>query len=247
MIVGYPGHFDMRSRVGARGERPLVFNPMVSLYDALVLDRGRWKPTSLPARALKALDRRALQAADLVVADTEGNADFLAELAEIPRERVSVCFLGAEEPLFRPGWNPHGALSLLLPREAHPDPRSRGHPRGRATRAGDRLQDRRHRAAREPPRERRASERRLARMDRPTEIPAESWSAGCALGIFGRSEKVARVIPNKAFEALACGTPLVTADTLGAGELLSNEENALLVPPGDPAASPCGPPARGRP
>ena len=44
------------------------------------------------------------------------------------------------------------------------------------------------------------------------------------------------MIPNKAYQALACGTPLVTADTPAARELLVNEQSALLVPTGDPEA-----------
>ena len=82
---------------------------------------------------------------------------------------------------------------------------------------------------------------------RPENVRWEPWvdyrklpdlyrSAGCALGIFGTSEKAARVIPNKAFQALATETPLITADTPASRELLEHDRDALLVPPGDPSA-----------
>src|SRR5438876_8809205 len=71
LLVGYPGHLDLpAARRAARG-RPIVLNPLVSLFDSLVEDRGRFRAGSLPARALRAVDRAAFRAADLVVADTE--------------------------------------------------------------------------------------------------------------------------------------------------------------------------------
>jgi glycosyltransferase involved in cell wall biosynthesis len=235
ILVGYPGHFDLvAARLAARG-RPLVFNPLVSLADTLVGDRGRFRPGSLPARVLAQIDRRALRAADLVVADTRANADFFAELAGLSADRVAVCFVGAEERVFEPGWSPeepftavfvgkliplHGLETILGAAQRAPELRVRVIGSGQL----DLLLHTR------PP-----NVEWIPWVDYER-LPAELHRAGCALGIFGTSEKARRVIPNKAFQALACGVPLVTADTPASNELLIDGESALLVPPGDPAA-----------
>jgi glycosyltransferase involved in cell wall biosynthesis len=235
MIVGYPGHLDLAAaRFGARG-RPIVFNPLVSLADTLVDDRGRFRRGSLPARALAGLDRRALRAADLVVADTEANADDLARRARIPHKKVAVCLVGAEERVFRPGWARHEPFSALFVGKLIPL-----HGLDVVLETARLLPEVSFRIV--------GSGQLAGLLDaRPANVtwvpwveyeslPDELHGAGCALGIFGTSAKAARVIPNKAFQALACGTPLVTADTPAARELLADGVSALLVQPGNPEA-----------
>jgi glycosyltransferase involved in cell wall biosynthesis len=235
VLVGYPGHFDLpAARRAARG-RPVIFNPLVSLADTFVSDRGRFRAGSVAARVIAAVDRHALRAADLVVADTHAGADHLVELAGLPRERVEVAYVGAEERVFGPGWSPadpftvlfvgkliplHGVETVLAAARAAPELPFRLVGSGQL----DSLV-----------RDRSTNVDWIPWVDYE-QLPKELHRAGCALGIFGTSEKAQRVIPNKAFQALACGTPLVTADTPGARELLADGESALLVPPGDAEA-----------
>ena len=60
-------------------------------------------------------------------------------------------------------------------------------------------------------------------------------AADVCLGVFGTSGKAARVVPNKVYDALAAGRPLVTEDSRAARELLTDGRDALLVPAGDSA------------
>jgi glycosyltransferase involved in cell wall biosynthesis len=235
VIVGYPGQLDLpAARRAARGA-PVVFNPLVSLADTLVSDRGRFAPGSAAARALAELDRRSLRAADLVVADTETHAAHLAGVARLPAHRFEVCLVGAEERVFRPGWAPveepvclfvgkliplHGLETILEAARLAPELQVRVVGSGQLDDAM---------AAR-------PENVDWVRWVEYERLPEELWRARCALGVFGTSPKAARVIPNKAFQALACGAPLVTADTPAARELLVDGESALLVPAGDPEA-----------
>jgi glycosyltransferase involved in cell wall biosynthesis len=232
-VVGYPGHFDLPAARRAAHGRPVVFNPLVSLADTLVGDRGRFRAGSIAARALERVDRHAFRSANLVVADTDAHARFLRELTGT--SEIAVCFVGAEERLFTPGWQPQepftalfigkliplqGVETILAAASAIPeipfrivgsgqlDPLLAGRP---------------------------ANVEHVPWMDYE-QLPEAVRAAGCALGIFGTTAKAQRVIPNKAFQAVACGAPLITGDTPAARELLVDGESALLVPPGDASA-----------
>ena len=88
VIVGYPGHVDMRAARRVAGTRPVVFNPLVSLDDTIVADRGLAEPRSASARILRAVDRQAFRRADLVVADTEAHAATSAIASDSRESRV---------------------------------------------------------------------------------------------------------------------------------------------------------------
>ena len=235
VIVGYPGHFDVLAAKRIARGRPVIFNPLVSLHETLVEDRGRFAPGSPAAGVLRQVDRLALRRADLVVADTAQNARQLAELGELAAERLAVCFVGAEERLFRPGRQPEQAFHALFVGKLIP------------LHGLETILDAARLAPELPFRVVGSGQLDALMGERPPnvewvewveyeQLPEEIQRAGCALGIFGTTPKTGRVIPNKAFQALACATPLVTADTPAARELLVDGESALLVPAGDPGA-----------
>ena len=131
----------------ARG-RPVLFNPLVSLHETLVEDRGRFAAGSPAAGVLRQVDRLALRRADLVVADTAQNARHLAELAELARRTAGGLLRRRRGAPLPARVAAAAGLSRALRRQADPAPRRRDDPRGGAARARDPLPRRRQRPAR---------------------------------------------------------------------------------------------------
>jgi hypothetical protein len=210
VIVGYPGHFDVPRARRVAGRKPLVFVPLVSLEDDLVRVRRRFRGRSMAARVLQAVDLRALRLADVVVADTKANAEFLAEVGGLPGDRVETIFVGAEERVFCETWAPTYPFSALHIAGG-------GASVAVVSAAAELVPE--------------------LTVDVDARTPYEELGvaygrAGIAVGSFADS----RAIPDAVFAALATGTPLVTGDTPAARELLVNGETALLVPIHDPQA-----------
>ena len=202
----------------------------------MIGDRALVSPRGITARALRLVDRTAFRRSDLVIADTAAQARYFADAFGLPAERVGVCFVGAEDRLFRPG--------PACGRTSSPCSSSASSSRCTGSRPSSAL---RLCARTSSSASSEAASSTRCSTTKPENVRHERWaeyerlpdlyrSAGCALGIFGPSAKAARVIPNKAFQALATQTPLITADTPAARELLEDGRDALLVPPADPEA-----------
>ena len=70
------------------------------------------------------------------------------------------------------------------------------------------------------------------------ELPQRIGRSDVVLGIFGDSPKAGRVIPNKVYQALACGRPVVTrvSEAYPANLLSSRASGLVLVEPAASAA-----------
>ncbi len=248
VVVGYPGQIDalVAYPICRLRRVPLVLDAFLSLYETAVDDRGLLPRRSWRARLLWRMERLACRAADLVLLDTEADCAFFRALyggghyvrvwvgalepdgpltprAATRDDTYDVLFVGTFIPL-------HGIEYILgaaaLLGESAPEVRFTfiGH--------GQTYDDMR------------ALGKDLA-LDNVvwgahwlegTELVERSARADLVLGVFGASAKAQRVIPAKAYAALAQGRPLLTADTPGSREALAHNETAFLCPPANSAA-----------
>jgi glycosyltransferase involved in cell wall biosynthesis len=240
VVLGYPAQPDAVPGwlVARMLHVPLVVDAMISFSDTLAGDRGRFG--RLAGACLAGVDRVALRAADVVIADTAANAAWLAARFTVPPENIVVVPVGAEPdrvPRSAPPPDPvhalfygklaplHGVETILAAS------RISGTPPIRLVGEGQLdgwLADELEREPRPP-------------VEHTSWIPyeqlgAEVAAAGICLGVFGTSEKADRVVPNKVYQAMAAGRPVVTADTVGIRSAISDGVEGLLVPPGDAPA-----------
>lgn len=247
VIVGYVGQFDMplawllaRSRAV-----PLVFNPLVSLYDTFCDDRGLVRPDSPAGRLLRLLDQLACRLADTVLIDTERHRQYFIDSLGVAPAKLQVVPVGADDRLFLPGppraANPT-ACQVLFVGKLIPL-----HGVETILRAADLLRNEAVQFTIVGSGQEAALVRRLQtelRLDNVTHIewidyanlPAAYAQADICLGVFGGSQKAARVVPNKVFQALACARPVITADTAAIRAEFAVDADLLLCPPEDAAA-----------
>ena len=268
MLVGYIGHFDMPlawllTRIP---RRPLVFSPLVSLYDTLVDDRRSIAEGTLTSRFLRWLDRQTCAKADLVLLDTDAHIDYFVDTFNLPRDRFARVFVGAVEPVAPEGLSGQnvskGLSGPVAPEGLSGPDRSEDAPFrvlfvGKfiplhglpfMMEAANRLKDMpdivfHFVGTGQMTDEIRETARRLSLENvRFTDwIPYERvhrflQGRGVCLGIFGTSGKAARVIPGKVFVALSAGKAVITADSPAIRELLADGESALLCRRGDSEA-----------
>jgi len=247
LCVGYIGHVDMfpARLLGWFRRKPVVFDAFFSLYDTVVDDRGLYPKGSLRARLLRLVDRWSSKLADLVLLDTRAQVDYFCREFKLPRSKFLAIPLGTDEEHFYPrDWPPEdGGLEVISYSSYIPL-----HGIDVQLAAAALLREERDirftfvgKGQLYPEMRARAEEQgldnvRFIEWVSHGELVELIARADACLGVFGRTEKAARVIPYKAYEALAMRKPLITGDSPAARELLVDGEHVLLSPMGDAQA-----------
>jgi glycosyltransferase involved in cell wall biosynthesis len=243
ILVLYPGHADMALMAAFARVKgvPIVFDAFISLYDTIIVDRALRSSSSLLGRATRVLDRLACRLATLVLADTPQHADYLSELTGVSRSRFRVLWIGAEERIFAPVTEVEPVANRVLfygyfiPLQGIDTIVKAA---GLLTDDGIHIRiigDGQERSSIEAIVRELAVENVALLGPVPLEqLPQEIAAASLCLGIFGTSPKAARVVPNKLFQCIAVGRPVLTADTPAIRSAFDGE--VALVPPGDAQA-----------
>jgi glycosyltransferase involved in cell wall biosynthesis len=242
VLVGYLGHFDVfPARILSWLRRkPLVFDAFVSLYDTAVEDRGVFSKTSLPARILKMVDRWSCKLSDLVLLDTDQHIDYFCSEFGLERDRFQRVLVGADSAYIQAAPRPaegddtepfvvlfygkfaplHGIRFILDAAHAlrhHPDILFRIVGGGQTF---DECQAY-------------ATHLGLANLElipwlEPDALREAIGTSGACLGIFGDTAKAERVVPNKVYQCLAAGAPVITGRSAAAEALLHDRGDVLL-------------------
>jgi glycosyltransferase involved in cell wall biosynthesis len=249
LLISYPGLVDVFVALAiARMRRiPIAWDVFLSLYDTICEDRRLVAPTSLAGKLLKATEKAAMRAADVIFMDTHAHARRIEHLFGLGDGRCGSVWVGAETEHFSPSppmsrtddrplrvlfygqFIPlHGVDTIIQaarllrnePIEWQVIGRGQVAPRIRAMLTEEPL-----------------PKLRWLEWVEYRQLKQFIAEADLCLGIFGTSEKAASVIPNKVFQIVAAGRPVATRDSAAIRELLPDSPPyTYLVPAGDAAA-----------
>lgn len=245
---------------------PLLFDPLVSRWDTQVRDLGRVPERSLAAARLRASDTLAMRLADVVLCDTWEHGELFASAFGVPRAKLARVPVGADHAAFALGESRAASRSTAsAPTGTAPAPGGgaaplhvvyvggflplhgieavigaaalletrRGPGFARFTLVGGGMTA--HRADRDTAALGLQCVRRVPRV--PYARALELLAGGdVALGIFGTTDKAARVVPHKVYQALAIGVPVVTRRSPAIAELFPESPPFALVAPGSAEA-----------
>jgi glycosyltransferase involved in cell wall biosynthesis len=249
VFVGYPGHLDVLIvkilEIVTGRRKKIVFDAFISMYDTIVSDRGMVTAGSALAGCIFRLDRVACSFADVILLDTKAHIEYFSRTFGLPEEKFARVYAGADTSLFHPRKCRETARGFHVLFIGKYTPL---HGIDHIVGAAERLRNEKglqfifigkgqlYRPIRELVKEKNLDNIVFIDWVAYEALPDHVQRADICLGIFSKSAKADRVIPNKIFQAMAMGKPVISGRSAAARECLTHGKDVFLCEPGDPAA-----------
>jgi len=237
MVVGFSGQL-MTIFAKFLTRKPIVFDALVPLHDAIVFNHQVCRPNSFKAKYYYFLDWLSLRLADLIICDTIESINYYSRTFKIDKEKCQRIFTGANNEVFRPLAKKKKGDNFIVGFYAIV---YKNHGIEYIVKAAEILQSkypeivfrmigasRMYQQAKEMAGHLNLKNMKFFGFQALKKLPYFIAEADVCLGLFGQTNKTQRVIPNKAFEVLACQKPLINADTPAMNEIFTNKKDCLL-------------------
>lgn len=221
----------------------IVFDAFMSAYNTLAEDKKIVKKKSIWGKMLFWLDKYSCNKADIVIVDTYEHINYFCKTFGLDKQKFRRIFVGADENYFYPRKkNKSKYFSIYFHGNFIPLQGTRHIVEAARLLKGEGISftiigrgqnfDTDFKFAKGIG----ASNIDFIEPQPLKELPRYMGKADICLGIFGDTEKAGLVIPNKAYETLAMGKPLITADSKAVHELLIHKVNVYLCKKGNAKA-----------
>lgn len=243
LTVGFYGHLIMML-LGIVSHSPIVFDVFLSTFDTLCFDRKILKPKSIGGRFAFLLDFYACKKASILLLDTYAHIQFFVDTLKIPYDKFYKIPVGCNEDIFFPRFAPKNTGKFRILFYSSYLPLHGVEVIVEAAKRLEKFDEIVFRLVGYGPTYKKiklhADKVNIRNVEFIPPMSIEKLAQEiaqadiCIGGHFGVSEKAKRVIPGKIYQILACGKPLIAADTEANRELLTNGESAVLCRGGDP-------------
>lgn len=236
IFVGFPGHLSV---IIARlaSAKLIFFDAFISLYDTYVNDRQSIPGYSWRASWYRWLDRRACLYADTVIVDTQQHAEYFSSYFNMTAGKIKVIPVSTDLRLFQPKTKqPDGQFTVFWFGKYSPLHNVRyilEAAREMLTAAPDIRFELLGRGADYADARDWAEQNRLTNVTfleavKYQDLPERINASDLCLGIFGHSQKVDRVVPNKISAYLACGRFIITRRSIACRDMLAGADIAYV-------------------
>lgn len=247
VMIGYPGHLDviMFKLLHPFCKKPIVFDAFISLQDAAVNDRKLVRSRALTGRILGWADQLSVQLVSRAILDTNQQIDYFADCYRLPQDKFRRIFAGADDTLFKPDqtisrhpryrvlfcgkFTPFHGVKTIIDTAAILE--SETDIEFNLVGTGQEFETIKAYLS-----DLSLTNTHLHGWVPYSELPSFYQQTEICLGVFGKSDRTDRVIPNKIFQSLASKRPVITAQSAAVEELLSDMESVYFVEPENPEA-----------